>query len=173
MNNIGSKLWDILESVLRFFAYKVFRLKMSDALWQKFMQFVKFALVGLSNTIVSYILYLIFLKLFQLLSVFENSDYLIAQIIAYILSIFWAFYWNQKYVFKTDASIVWWKALIKSFISYSFAGVFLNSALSYIWVEKFGISKFIVPIINLLINIPVNFFMNKLWAFRGKKRVRT
>ena len=29
-------------------------------------------------------------------------------------------------------------------------------------------NKMIAPIINLIINIPINFFLNKIWAF-GKK----
>lgn len=171
MKNLGSTLWDTLESVLSFIAFKVLHLKFKDETWEKLMQFVKFALVGLSNVIVSYGIYLIFLGLFQLAGFLPNVDYLVAQLIGYVLSIFWSFYWNRKYVFTDGQNAVpWYAALIKSFISYSFTGVFLNSILSYLWVEVVGIPKVIAPIINLLINVPVNFIMNKFWAFRERKR---
>ena len=46
-------------------------------------------------------------------------------------------------------------------------GLFLNSILSLVWVEVFHRSKVIAPIINLLISVPLNFIMNKFWAFKS------
>ena len=61
-----------------------------------------------------------------------------------------------------------WKALLKTYVSYGFTGIILNNILLVLWVRVIGINKMLAPIINLIINIPINFFMNKLWAF-GKK----
>lgn len=169
MKNLGTTLWSIIESILSFIAVKILHMELRDETWEKLMQFVKFALVGFSNVIVSYGIYLIFLGLFQWVGFLPIVDYLVAQLIGYVLSIFWSFYWNRKYVFTDGQNAApWYAALIKSFISYSFTGVFLNSILSYLWVEIIGISKVIVPIINLLINVPVNFMMNKFWAFKER-----
>ncbi len=68
-------------------------------------------------------------------------------------------------------TVPWYTALIKSFIAYSFTGIFMNSLLSFLWVEIAGLSKIIAPIINLVINVPVNFVMNKFWAFRSKRKL--
>lgn len=166
MKRIGSVLWSTLESVLKFVVFRVLHINLPEDIWDKFIQFVKFAMVGLSNVIVSYGVYLVFFALFQIADILPDTDYLIAQLIGYVLSIFWSFYWNRKYVFADGENVVpWYKALIKSFIAYSFTGVFLNSALSFLWVEIVGISKVIAPVINLAINVPVNFVMNKFWAF--------
>ena len=62
-------------------------------------------------------------------------------------------------------NIPWYTALVKSFIAYSFTGIFLNGILSVFWVQVAGVSKIIVPAINLIINVPINFIMNKFWAF--------
>lgn len=51
-----------------------------------------------------------------------------------------------------------WKSLIKTYISYSFTGLFLSSILLVLWVQVLGISEFIAPIINLLISVPLNFY---------------
>ena len=59
-----------------------------------------------------------------------------------------------------------WKALIKTFIAYSFTGLFLNSILLFLWVRVFSISEFIAPLINLVVSVPLNFIINKFWAFR-------
>ena len=62
-----------------------------------------------------------------------------------------------------------WKALLKTYISYGFTGIILSNILSYVWIRVFGISKYLAPLINLVVSIPVNFLMNKLWAFKGEK----
>ena len=54
--------------------------------------------------------------------------------------------------------------------TYAFTGLFLNTVLSVLWVEKLGISKMIAPILNIFISVPVNFVMNKFWAFKRQER---
>jgi len=134
-------------------------------------QFVKFGIVGVSNTLLSYLLYSGSLILFRKLNWFPNTDYLAAQVIAFVLSVAWSFYWNNKYVFtvKEGESRSLLPALMKTYVSYSFTGLFLNSILLVLWVRLLGISEFIAPIINLLISVPLNFLINKFWAFRVKR----
>ena len=132
------------------------------------LQFIKFGIVGVSNTFVSYFIYLGALFLLQSQNLFSSIDYIIAQVVAFILSVLWSFYWNNKYVFKMSAgekrSV--WAVLVKTYISYAFTGLFLNTVLSILWIEVFHISKLIAPIINLLFSVPINFLMNKFWAYR-------
>ena len=102
--------------------------------------------------------------------IFLEIDYLLAQVIAFVLSVLWSFYWNNKYVFDQDENSErnLLRALAKTYASYAFTGLILNSVLSVIWVEVFHFSKLIAPVINLLVSVPVNFLLNKFWAFRGK-----
>lgn len=166
MGKIGKALWDVVENVMKVMVCKVLHIRMQESTWAKFAQFVKFAMVGFSNVIVSYGVYLIFFLLFQAVGILPDMDYLIAQWIGYVLSIFWSFYWNRRYVFADEQKRAsWYSVLIKSFIAYSFTGIFLNGVLSVFWVRVAGIPKVIVPVINLIINVPVNFLMNKFWAF--------
>lgn len=167
MKNIGERLWNALNSFLKFMAFRVLHLKITEENWEKFLQFVKFGIVGLSNTVISYVIYVSALVLFQKENVFPRIDYLIAHVIAFALSVLWSFYWNRKYVFDADnEQIIWWKALIKTYVSYAFTGLFLNTILSILWVDVLHISKFIAPIINLLASVPLNFILNKFWAFK-------
>jgi putative flippase GtrA len=62
-----------------------------------------------------------------------------------------------------------WQALAKTYVSYSFTGLFLNSILLILWVKVLGISEYIAPIINLLVSVPLNFIINKFWAFKTKE----
>lgn len=131
-------------------------------------QFVKFGIVGVTNTVISYILNV--LVLLALASFQVSWDYIAGNVIAFILSVLWSFYWNNRFVFTVQEgqkrSIG--KALLKTYISYGFTGILLSNALSWVWINLFSISKFIAPLINLVISVPFNFIINKLWAFKGE-----
>ena len=169
-DNMGTKAWKVIECIMEWFLRKVLHLKINDKQWETLVQFVKFGIVGLSNTIISYVIYIVALLIFQQNQWMPTWDYLVAQIVAFILSVLWSFYWNNKYVFskQEDMHRNLLHALLKTYISYAFTGLFLNSVLSLLWVEILHISKLIAPIINLLVSVPLNFIMNKFWAFREK-----
>lgn len=131
-------------------------------------QFIKFCIVGVSNTVISYIIYSISLFFFRKWMTFDGYDYFIAQVLMFILSVAWSFYWNNRIVFTKDKGEKrnLMAALLKTYISYSFTGLFLNSILLYIWINLLGISEFFAPVINLIISVPLNFLLNKFWAFK-------
>lgn len=139
----------------------------SDSVMESFLQFVKFAIVGISNTLISYLTNVMVLLLLNSLDI--KWDYVVGNIVSFILSVLWAFYWNNKFVFalkngkKRDVG----KALLKTYISYGITGIVLNNILSYIWINIFLISKFFAPIINLVISVPLNFIINKFWTFKS------
>lgn len=148
--------------------FKIIKKDLTDKKRQTFKEFLQFGLVGVSNTIISYLLYVVTLLLVSKSGV--KFDYIIANIVSWLLSVLWSFYWNNKFVFKKEEGEKRniWAALFKTYVSYGFTGLILNNILSVLWVSVLHISKMLVPIINLVISIPINFFMNKLWAF-GKK----
>ncbi|MDE6624950.1 MAG: GtrA family protein [Lachnospiraceae bacterium] len=171
MKNSVLKVWNIIEKIayaILDFLFKMLHKELSEETFQAFMQFVKFGIVGVSNTIVSYVLYVVSLIIFQKNHLIPKVDYIVAQVIAFVLSVLWSFYWNNKMVFVVEEgkqrSI--WRALLKTYVSYSFTGLFLNSILLVLWVKLFHISEFLGPIINLAINVPINFLINKFWAFK-------
>lgn len=165
---------------------KVLKNKITEAL-----QFIKFCLVGLSNTIICEGIYVVLL--------FGGVHYLAANIIGNIISILNAYYWSNRYVFKAEEgeNRVWWKVLLKTYATYGFSMV-LSAGLLIFWLEivklegymgpvlallsEIGITDFLGHIgiiletkilseilaaaINLLITIPLNYFMNKFWAYR-------
>lgn len=120
-------------------------------------QFIKFGLVGISNTFIFLLIYYIF--------IFINPKlYLIGNTVGFFVSVLNAYYWNNKYVFKKKEKGNL-KALIKTFISYG-STFLLSTILLYFWVNYLDVNKAIAPIINLFITIPLNFLLNKLWAFK-------
>ena len=69
-----------------------------------FKQFVKFGLVGVSNTAVSMAVYYIFLWI-------SPDLYMVGSILGTILSIANAFFWNDKFVFTGNAND--WRSKLK------------------------------------------------------------
>ena len=168
---MGKTIYGFIEKIYMFFVellFKIIKKDLTDKKRQTFKEFLQFGLVGVSNTIISYLLYVVTLLLVSKSGV--KFDYIIANIVSWLLSVLWSFYWNNKFVFKKEEGEKRniWAALFKTYVSYGFTGVILNNILSVLWVSVLHISKMLAPIINLVISIPINFFMNKLWAF-GKK----
>lgn len=132
-----------------------------QSFFQLLFQFIKFGLVGLSNSVVSIVCYYIVLSI-------DEDLYMAGNIIGIIASIFNAFYWNDKFVFtgnKADFKSKL-KRLGKTYVSYGATSV-LSIILLWVEVNLFSISKEIAPLINIGINIPLNFIINKFWAFKA------
>ena len=162
--NAGRKLAEIICNIV----LKVTRKDLDESAVSSLTQFIKFGIVGVSNTVVSYVTNI--LVLFVMKPVNVSWDYFVGNIVAFLLSVLWSFYWNNKFVFKKEdgekRNI--WAALFKTYVSYGFTGLILNNILLVLWISVLHMNKMIAPIINLIINIPINFFLNKIWAF-GKK----
>lgn len=153
------------------------------------LQFIKFGLVGVSNTIVSYSVYAVCCFII-------GTNVHVANVAGFIISVFWAFIMQSKFVFKETEEgehRVWWQVLIKTYIAYSFTGLFLTEVLLILWLQIIDISRFLTPVVNWLFSnfgkiinevdlakamapflnmvftIPINFCVNKFWAYRQKK----
>lgn len=120
-------------------------------------QFFKFGIVGLLSSCLGLGGYYIFLCL--------GCHYLLANVISWCISVFNAFYFNNRYVFKSSAS--WWNALMKAYISYGVSFV-LGTGLLYILIEWCGESELKAPIYILFLTVPLNFVSNKFWTFKSR-----
>ena len=60
--------------------------------------------------------------------------------------------------------------MIKTYISYAFTGLILQNLLLFLFIDIFHISKYLAPFLGLVITIPLNFILNKKWAFQSEKQ---
>lgn len=122
-------------------------------------QFIKFGFVGGINTVLSYAIYYV-------LCIILGFNYLLSQGIAWFITVFISYVLNNIMTFSDGGSTNWSiKNLVKVYISYSVTGLFLATFLSWIWVDVLSIEKAFAPIINLFFTIPLNFLLNKYWAY--------
>ncbi len=171
MRGLGSAIWKLIEEIIKatlIIITRTLKREFNKESCDAVIQFVKFGIVGVSNNVAFYFCYVVWLLAFRRFGIFEVNGYLVAQAIAFLISMLWSFYWNYKVVFLCQEgdkrSVI--KSFIKMFLSYAFTGLLLNSILSILWVRILHLSEFISPIINLFISVPINFVINKLWAFK-------
>lgn len=130
-------------------------------LYENNIQFIKFGLVGLTNSVVYFLIYSI--------CIYLKVHYFIANFLAFVLSVLNSFFWNNKFVFKkndgTHRNMFY--TLLKSYASYSITGIFFQSLLLFLFIDKLGISKYIAQILCILINLPINFLLNKYWSYKS------
>lgn len=122
-------------------------------------QFLKFGIVGLSNTLVSLAVYYVFLWI-------NPGLYMIGNAIGWVVSVANAYYWNNRYVFADDEKglVRTLRKVAKTYLSYG-ATFLLTTMLLYVEVDVLQWSSAICPFLNLIISIPMNFLLNKFWAF--------
>ena len=97
--------------------------------------------------------------------VFINRDYyIIGNTVGFVVGVLNSYFWNNKFVFqKTQKGNA--RPLFKTFLSYG-STFLLGTALLFVMVHYLGISEMLAPLINLLVTIPLNFILNKYWAFK-------
>ena len=116
------------------------------------LQFLKFLLVGVLNTIIFLVVYYLLLNL--------GVNYILSNISGFLISILNAYFLNSKYVFLKDNNA---KNFMKVFMVYGTTTI-LSTFLLYLMVDIIKISDKIAPLINLCITTATDFFLNKFWA---------
>lgn len=142
----------------------------------RLMQFIKFGLVGVVNTITSYAVYS--------LCIYLGAHYILASVAGFLISVLVSYLLNSTFVFK-DKNEVWWKTLLKSYLSYGFTGLIITNIMLWVWIDAVDISQYIhfsvfelsshkmaeyiAPLLNIFITIPINYILNKYWAYNQSK----
>lgn len=148
------------------FIYRITKIKFLSTKRESIIQFIKFGLVGVSNTAIHYVIYAIMILL--------GVNMIVSNTVAFLISVLNSFYWNNKYVFRKNEGEKrnWVLALFKTYLSYGFTGIILNNLLLLLWVNVLNIPELVAPVLNWVVTIPLNFIINKFWAFSTKKRIK-
>lgn len=126
-------------------------------MYKKILQFIKFGFVGLSNN-------LIFFAIYYTL-IYFNVNYLESNILSYVISSIWGYVLNRIWVFKENKEKVS-KTVVKYYIIYG-SSFFINVLSMYIVVDILDFSKIIAPVLTMIIVVPYNFILNKIWTFKS------
>lgn len=131
-------------------------------------QFVKFGIVGVGNTLLSLAVTYIVIGFFRLAFALDNIWTLdIATTIGYIAGVCNSYFWNRRYVFRDSEEKNNKKAFLKTFVCYGITYL-LSMLLMNVLVDQLHVPSIIAPIPRLILTIPLNFVANKLWAYKDR-----
>jgi putative flippase GtrA len=129
-------------------------------LFYKYKEIILYCIFGGLTTIINIIAYFIFSRFF-------NVNYLVSNIIAWVLSVLFAYVTNKTFVFQSRNTEV--KYVIKELIAFIgsrlFSGV-LDFGIMYVFVDVLSFNDFIIKIIANVIVIVINYIFSKLMVFK-------
>ena len=120
-------------------------------------QFIKFGIVGISNTLLTAI------TIWVLLKVLHCSDY-ISNFIGYVVGLLNSFIWNRKWTFKskTKVSATLFKFILTFAISY-----ILQLGNLYLLLHFTFIDPYICQLLSIVVYTFINFILNKNYTFKN------
>jgi putative flippase GtrA len=124
-------------------------------------QFVKFGIVGVSNTLLTFIVYTFLLKVL-------GVWYLAASAIGFTVGAVNGFMWNRRWTFSGhvgDALTPLRWAIVQG------CGLGLNVGLLYLWVEVVGVDKLVGQALSIVVVTTTTFLVNRAWTFRMRPPV--
>jgi putative flippase GtrA len=121
------------------------------------LQFVKFGVVGVSNTLIFFAVYTLLWKEF-------GVWYVVASGIGFAVGAVNGFLWNRAWTFRGHVG----DALtpVRWFVVQT-SGLLINLGLVYLFVDGLGLGKLSGQAATIVIVTVLTFFANRAWTFRG------
>ncbi|MGG1514058.1 GtrA family protein [Paenibacillus oryzisoli] len=123
-------------------------------------QIVKFIIVGVINTGVGFLSYILLLK-------FTTLHYLFALVLAHIIGVLNSYLLNSNWTFQAGSHN--FKTIVKFCATYAITLLF-NLALLPIFVRYISGNKVFSQLLVIIITTVISFISQKYWAFHKKKK---
>ncbi len=132
-------------------------------IYKKNKEIINYLIFGVLTTVVSFVVYFIFAKVFKI-------DEVISNVISWFFSVLFAFITNKLYVFESKETGK--KTLLKEIISFYlarlFTGVVCDLGVFALMVKIFKINDVLSKLVTQVIVIILNYVLSKLIVFRKK-----
>lgn len=126
-------------------------------LYKKYEEIINYLIVGGMTTLVSISIYALFTKCFHI-------NYMIANVISWIISVLFAYVTNRIFVFKSKSENIVLE--IYQFFKYRIFSFLIEIFLMYVFVELINIDDMISKVIVQIIVIVLNYVFSKLFVFK-------
>jgi putative flippase GtrA len=114
----------------------------------------RFAIVGIGNTAVTLISYVVLLAL--------GASYIVAGPIAWTLGVLHGYTWNRIWTFDRAPHRT---SLMGKYFAVGFLGLCLNTALLAVLVDPIGAAKLFAELIALAVTVLSTYLANRHWVF--------
>lgn len=135
-------------------------------------QLIKYGLVGISNTIVTFLVFVLLNSLF-------NVNFYVSNIVGYIAGVLNSFLWNKKWVFKTKNTKVQ-REMLLFFVGFGFCYIV---QLGLLWllmnftglrhlqiaaISDFELGETVIAGLGMVVYTLLNYVYNRFITFREK-----
>lgn len=117
-------------------------------------RFIKFSLVGASNTLITIACYWICINVLKI-------NFLMSNTIAYVFGVINSYFWNTKWVFKDSTAN---NKLIK-FIIVNLVALSASNLCIFILVKNMNINIYAGQLAAIGFSMIINFVLNKSWTY--------
>lgn len=137
-------------------------IKLVKELFNKYKELIMYGIMGVLSTIINIVVFTLCEKLFGISA-------LIANIIAWVVAVIFAYITNKLFVFESKSFNK--DVLIKEMISFTSARIFsllLEEVIIYVMIDIMSINSLIVKVFSNIVVIIVNYIFSKLFIFKKK-----
>lgn len=126
-------------------------------LYKKYEEIINYLIVGGMTTLVSIGVYALCTKCFHV-------NYMIANVISWVISVLFAYITNRIFVFKSKSENIILE--VYQFFKYRIFSFLIEIFLMYVFVELISIDDMISKVIVQIIVIILNYVFSKLFVFK-------
>lgn len=130
---------------------------------KKYEELIKYFIIGVITTIINY-------GIFAVLTSIINLDIHVSNIIAWIVSVIFAYFTNKIFVFESKSFKL--EVIGKEMLSFGAARVFslvLEEIILYIFVNLLNMNQLLIKLIANVVVMIVNYVLSKFIIFKNKK----
>ena len=136
---------------------------MLNNLYKKYKEIINYLIFGGLTTVVSIVTYALFAKVF-------NIDYLISNVLSWVLAVLFAYITNKIFVFESETKSK--RQLLKECVSFFLAriisGILCDVGTFALMVRVFNINDIFSKIVTQAMVVIVNYIFSKFIVFRKK-----
>ena len=129
---------------------------------ERFKEIILYLIFGVLTTVVNIVVYFI-------CSRFLYLDVLSSNIIAWLLSVLFAYFTNRKFVFKSKAEEI--STILKECINFFLGRLgtgILDTVIMFVSVDLLAFNDVVMKVLSNIIVIVLNYLISKLLVFRMK-----
>lgn len=126
-------------------------------LYKKYEEIINYLIVGGMTTLVSIGVYALCTKCFHI-------NYMIANVVSWIISVLFAYITNRIFVFKSKSENIILE--VYQFFKYRIFSFLIEIFLMYVFVELISIDDMISKVVVQIIVIILNYVFSKLFVFK-------
>ena len=126
-------------------------------LYKKYKEIINYLIFGGLTTLISIVTYALFAKVFHI-------DYLISNVLSWILAVLFAYITNKIFVFESKS-----KKNIKEITSFFFfriVSLIMEMIILYVFVDMLHIDDLVTKIVAQVIVIVSNYIFSKVFVFK-------